>query len=368
MVEYLERIFDFKLFISSAYEGTPQSFFENDSMWYLVQNALNYSKIFPSIQLLKLYNQLHIDLKFTCDSKHNILSQKKYLEKEVIIVANINWYPGHMAKAKRLMQKEQKNVDIVYELIDSRIPKSSKISNIYDIIGNTPKILIMTKKDMTDEEMALRWVKYYENLGSKVILADLNSDEDILSIVKLTHELAEEIQAKREEKGLLKKDIRVLVMGIPNVGKSTLINKMVGRKVAEVGNRPGVTKGLVWLNTPHSITLLDTPGILWPRLEPREVALNLASFSAIKTEVVDENEIAVHILNKLNKYYPDKLRERYGIVPNPVELDILAAYNTIARSMGAIRGGEVDYEKVSNRIINDIKSGYIEGVVFDHEF
>lgn len=280
----------------------------------------------------------------------------------------INWYPGHMAKAKRLMQKEYKHIDVVYELVDSRIPKSSKIANIYDIIGNKPKILIMTKKDLADEEMALRWVKYYENLGTKTLLVDLNKEEDILKIVSVTHELARELQEKREEKGLMKKDVRVLVVGIPNVGKSTLINKMVGRKVAEVGNRPGVTKGLVWLNTKHNIILLDTPGILWPKLEQQEVALNLASFSAIKTEILDENEVAVHILKKLNKYYPDKLKERYGVMPNPVELDIELAYEVIAKSMGAIRGGEIDYERVSNKIINDIKGEYIKGVVFDHEF
>ena len=282
-------------------------------------------------------------------------------------MTNINWYPGHMAKAKRLMQKEYKHIDVVYELVDSRIPKSSKIANIYDIIGNKPKILIMTKKDLADAEMAERWVKYYENLGTKGMIVDLNSDEDILRIVAATRELAQSIQDKREEKGLIKKDIRVLVVGIPNVGKSTLINKMVGRKVAEVGNKPGVTKGLVWLNTKYDITLLDTPGILWPKLEPQEVALNLASFSAIKTEVLDENEVAVHILNKLNKYYPDKLRERYGITPSPVLLDIEGAYHVIARGMGAIRNGEIDYEKVSNRIINDVKSGLVKGVVFDHE-
>ena len=282
-------------------------------------------------------------------------------------MTNINWYPGHMAKAKRLMQKEYKHIDVVYELVDSRIPKSSKIANIYDIIGNKPKILIMTKKDIADEEMTERWVKYYENLGTKTLLVDLNKDEDILKIVNATHELVRDLQEKREEKGMIPKNVRVLVVGIPNVGKSTLINKMVGRKVAEVGNRPGVTKGLVWLNTKYNIILLDTPGILWPKLEPQEVALNLAAFSAIKTEVLDENEVAVHILKKLNKYYPDKLRERYGIISNPVELDIEGAYEVIAKSMGAIRSGEVDYERVSNKIINDIKGEYIKGVVFDHD-
>ena len=283
-------------------------------------------------------------------------------------MTNINWYPGHMAKAKRLMMKEYKHIDVVYELVDSRIPKSSKIANIYDIIGNKAKILIMTKKDLADEEMANRWVKYYEGLGTKVLLVDLNKEEDILKIVNMTHELAREMQEKRGEKGLLKKDVRVLVVGIPNVGKSTLINKMVGRRVAEVGNRPGVTKGLVWLKTKHHIILLDTPGILWPKLEQQEVALNLAAISAIKTEIIDENEVAVHILKKLNKYYPEKLKERYGITPDSVQLDFEEAYNTIAKKIGAKRGEEVDYERVSNYIINDLKNEAIKGVVFDHEF
>ena len=279
----------------------------------------------------------------------------------------INWYPGHMAKAKRLMMREYKHIDIVYELVDSRIPKSSKIANIYDIIGNKPKILIMTKKDLTDEEMALRWVKYYENLGTKVLLVDLNKEEDIKRIIDETHTLASSIQKMREEKGLIKKDIRVLVVGIPNVGKSTLINRLIGRKVALVGNRPGITKGLVWLNTKHGITLLDTPGILWPKLEQQEVALNLASFSAIKVEVLDENEVAVHILQKLNKYYPEKLQERYQVMSNPLGLNIEDAYFTIAKNMGAIKNGEVDYERVSLKIINDIKNENIKGIVFDHE-
>ena len=279
----------------------------------------------------------------------------------------INWYPGHMAKAKRLMMREYKHIDIVYELVDSRIPKSSKIANIYDIIGNKPKILIMTKKDLTDEEMALRWVKYYENLGTKVLLVDLNKEEDIKRIIDETHTLASSIQEMREEKGLIKKDIRVLVVGIPNVGKSTLINRLIGRKVALVGNRPGITKGLVWLNTKHGITLLDTPGILWPKLEQQEVALNLASFSAIKVEVLDENEVAVHILQKLNKYYPEKLQERYQVMSNPLGLNIEDAYFTIAKNMGAIKNGEVDYERVSLKIINDIKNENIKGIVFDHE-
>ncbi|MCM1052691.1 MAG: ribosome biogenesis GTPase YlqF [Ruminococcus sp.] len=279
----------------------------------------------------------------------------------------INWYPGHMEKAKRLMLKEYQNIDLVYELIDSRIPRSSKIKNIYDIIGTKPKILIMTKKDLADPILMDKWRQYYENLGTKVILADLNNPNDISSIISETHSLMETLQAKRLEKGLKKKEVHVLVVGIPNVGKSTLINKLAGRKVVSVGNKPGITKGLTWLKTDHNIMLLDTPGILWPKIENSEVALNLASFFSIKTEVLDVNEVAVHILNKLNRYYPSILQDRYGIEPNNIELDFEKIYNELGRRMGAMRNGEADYERISNRIINDIKDEYIKGIVFDNE-
>ena len=279
----------------------------------------------------------------------------------------INWYPGHMEKAKRLMIKEYKNIDMVYELVDARIPKSSKIKNIYDIIGNKPKLLIMTKKDLTDPIKIEGWIKYYENIGSKVVLADLNNDNDIKKIVNETHKMMEELQLKREEKGMNKKEIRVLVVGIPNVGKSTLINKLVGKRVANVGNKPGITKGLVWLKTTHNIALLDTPGILWPKIDNNEIGLNLASIFSIKTEILDVNEVAVHIINKLNRYYPEKLKERYNIEPSNIELDFEAIYEDLGKKMGAIRNGEPDYERISNRIINDIKDEYIKGVVFDNE-
>lgn len=279
----------------------------------------------------------------------------------------INWYPGHMEKAKRLMMKEYKNIDVVYELIDARIPRSSKIKNIYDIVGNKPKILIMTKKDLADLSMVERWVKYYENLGSKVIVADLNNENDIKNIIATTHELMESLQERREEKGMKPKEVRALVVGIPNVGKSTLINRLVGRKVVDVGNKPGITKGLTWLRTSHNIMLLDTPGILWPKIENKDIALNLASFFSIKIEVVDVNEVAVHILNKLNRYYPNKLKERYNVEPTNLELDFESVYGIIGNSIGAMKHGEIDYERVSNKIINDIKDEYIKGIVFDNE-
>lgn len=277
---------------------------------------------------------------------------------------NINWFPGHMAKTRRLIAEKYTTIDIVYELVDARIPFSSKIKDIYNIIGNKPKILIMTKKDLCDLKVTKEWVKYYENLGSHVLLVDLNNTQDYERIISLTHEIMADVQAKRKDKGLKEKEIRALVIGIPNVGKSTLINRLCKRKVANVGNNPGVTKDITWLKTNSDILLLDTPGILWPRLDQGTVALNLAAFTALKQEILPIDEVAVYILNQLSTYYPAILEERYGIKK---VTDVLEAYEVIAKKIGAIKNGEVDYDRVSLKIINDIKTESIKGITFDRK-
>ena len=277
---------------------------------------------------------------------------------------NINWYPGHMAKTRRLIEKNFNLIDIVYEMVDARIPSSSKIKDIYNIIKNKPRIVIMTKKDLCDLKVTNYWVSYYENLGAKVVLVDLNNNEDYKKIIDITHELMSEINQKREDKGMNSRSARVLVLGIPNVGKSTLINKLAGRKVAETGNKPGVTTSLTWLKTNYDIELLDTPGILWPKIDDERVGLNLAAMTAIKEEILPIDDVAIHILKTLHDYYPDKLFDRYGIKKLD---DYEEVYAIIGSKIGAIRGGEVDYDKVSNYIINDIKQENIKGVTFDRK-
>ena len=278
---------------------------------------------------------------------------------------NINWFPGHMAKTKKQIGELLPLIDIVYELIDARIPESSRISDIDSITKNKARIIIMTKSDLCDLEETKKWVKKYESEGHKVILANLQDNFDYKEVLVKTNEISEEINKKRQEKGLKPKEIRALVVGIPNVGKSTFINRLAGKKVANVGNRPGVTTNLVWLKTKLNILLLDTPGILWPKFENQEVALNLASFSAIRSEILDVDEVAIHILNKLSKYYPLILKTRYNLETFNNE-ETVEAYETISKKIGAIiKGGEVDYERVSNAILNDIKNELVKNITFD---
>ena len=277
---------------------------------------------------------------------------------------NINWYPGHMVKTKKEIAEALSLIDVVYELIDARIPSSSRIKDIDNIVKNKPRIIVMTKADLCDRTETLKWVNKYEEDGNKVILANLNSKEDFKKIIDATNEITKTINEKRIAKGLKEKQVKALVVGIPNVGKSTFINKLAGRNVAGVGNMPGFTKNLTWLRTNQNIVILDTPGILWPKFESAEVALNLAAMSAIRPEVLDIHEVAVHILKKLEKYYPEYLSERYNL--NELSEDYEENYGIISQKIGAsLKGGEIDYNRVSNFIINDIKLEHIKNITFD---
>ena len=278
---------------------------------------------------------------------------------------NINWYPGHMAKTKRLISEKYDLIDIVYEIIDARIPKSSKIEDLDELIKDKPRILVMTKKDLCDIKETNKWIKYYEDKGYKVLLCDLSSNNALTDLVNITHEITKDIQDKREAKGLAKKEIRALVVGIPNVGKSTLINRMAGRKIANVGNNPGVTKNLTWLKTNSNILLLDSPGILWPKLDDQTIACNLACLTAIPQEIIPIGKVAVYVLEMLYKYYPEELKERYNI-EEVNEDNIVDVYETIGRKIGAIvSGGEVDYNRVSKAILEDIKNERVKNITFD---
>ena len=278
---------------------------------------------------------------------------------------NINWYPGHMAKARRLIKENIDLVDIVYEVLDARIPFSSKIKDVDSLIGNKPKIIIMTKSDLCDINKTNKWIKYYEEKGNKVILVDLINNKNINKIYDVTDELLTDLDKKREDKGLKKRNKRALIIGIPNVGKSTLINRLVGKKAAITGNKPGVTKKLSWIRLKNNIELLDSPGILWPKIDNEIIAYNLASFSAIKEEILPIGKVACYILDYLYKKYKEYLIKRYNLNFFDID-DVIPAYETIGKKMGCIiSGGEIDYDKVSNLIIKDLKEGRLGPVTFD---
>ena len=276
----------------------------------------------------------------------------------------INWYPGHMAKTKREIREKLNLIDIVYEVIDARMPKSSKIVDIDDLIKNKPRLLIMTKYDLCDKNETNKFIKYYEELGYQVIPVDLMSGTNVSKIIDASEEVLKEENEKRKAKGLKPRNIRALILGVPNAGKSTLINRLVGKKSAGVGNKPGFTKSLSWIRIHKNIDLLDTPGILWPKLEDQESAHILASFSSIKEEILNEDQIAFFILRKLYELYPKALEERYGI--SELDEDLIDAYDMIASRRGALtKGGVADYERVSRIILQDFKNGYFGPVTFD---
>lgn len=277
---------------------------------------------------------------------------------------NINWYPGHMAKAKRLIKERLELIDIVYELVDARIPYSSKMQDMDDIIQTKPRLLIMTKADLCDKEETKKWISYYESLGYQVILTDVTKNLPMKEIMEKTNLLLSDFQEKRKQKGLNERKVRALVVGVPNVGKSTFINRIVGKKAVKVGNKPGVTKTLDWIRLNDKIELLDSPGILWPKLEQETVAYNLASLTAMKEEILPLYDIVVYILETLGKYYPQILQERYGI--DEIDEDSVDTLDKIGKRRGCmIRGGEIDYEKVYSVVLNDVKNGMIKNITFD---
>ena len=275
---------------------------------------------------------------------------------------SINWYPGHMAKTKREIKDNLELIDIVYEVIDARIPKSSKNKDIDNLIKNKPRILIMTKLDLCDEKETKIWEKHYTNQGYKVVMLDLINNSNLQPIFDETNKILKSLNEKRTSKGLKERKARALILGIPNVGKSTLINRLVGKKATNVGNKPGITKKLEWIRINNQIELLDTPGILWPKLDDEIIALNLASMTAIKEEILNIEEVAIYIINTMLKLYPNQIKERYKLTD---EQDIIEILDKIGHKIGAIRNHETDYEKVYTTILKDLREGYLGKVTFD---
>lgn len=278
---------------------------------------------------------------------------------------NINWYPGHMAKTKRQIKERIDLVDVVVHIVDARIPKSSFINDINEFTKNKEKILVFSKYDLCDKEETLKWKNFYEKKGYIVILSELNDKNVKNKIVDAVNSLMSNVNLKRKEKGLLPKKAKVMVVGVSNVGKSTLINNLVNKKVQTVGNMPGVTKNINMVRINDKIDLIDTPGVLWPKFDSELTAFNLASMTIIKEEVLPLDEVCIYILNTLNSYYKDILKNVFGIDYFNEE-EIYELYENIGKYKNYPKvGGEPDFDRINLFIINSIKNGTLKGITFD---
>lgn len=284
---------------------------------------------------------------------------------KVISSTGINWYPGHMAKTKRQIKERIDLVDVVVHVVDARIPKSSFINDINEFTKNKEKILVFSKYDLCDKEETLKWKNFYEKKGYTVILSELNDKNVKNKIVDAVNSLMSNVNLKRKEKGLLPKKAKVMVVGVSNVGKSTLINNLVNKKVQTVGNMPGVTKNINMVKINDKIDLIDTPGVLWPKFDSELTAFNLASMTIIKEEVLPLDEVCVYILNTLNLYYKDILKNVFGIDYFNEE-KIYELYENIGKYKNYPKvGREPDFDRINLFIINSIKNGTLKDITFD---
>ena len=297
-----------------------------------------------------------------------------YINRENSI--NINWYPGHMAKTKRQIIEDLKLIDIVVEILDARIPISSRNPDIEQYIKSKKRLVVLNKFDLADAAENQKWVKFYENQGIEAVLVNSNSGDGIDNAIKKIEKINKDNQKKFENKGRIGKAIRVMVLGIPNVGKSSFINRVTKKNSATVGNKPGVTRQKQWIRINNNIELLDTPGVLWPKFDNEDIALNLAYTGTIKDNILPIIEIGYNLLKLLIKEYPEKIIERYKLgkeeIKNVLSSDaeenekILEIMHMIGRKRGTlISGGNIDEEKVARIILEEFRSGKIDKITLE---
>ncbi|MDT3959612.1 ribosome biogenesis GTPase YlqF [Staphylococcus kloosii] len=277
----------------------------------------------------------------------------------------IQWYPGHMAKAKRQVTEQLKKVDVVFELVDARIPYSSRNPMIDEVIQQKPRVVILNKKDMANLAELEKWETYFKEQGFYPVAVDAKHGKNLKQVEQAAIKATEEKFARERNKGLKPRAIRAMIVGIPNVGKSTLINKLANRAIAKTGNTPGVTKQQQWIKIGKSLQLLDTPGILWPKFEDQLVGKKLSITGAIKDSIVHLDEVAIYGLEFLKEHDYDNLVKHYN-VDVAKDDDNLAWFEAIGRRRGMLqRGNEVDYEAVIELIINEIRNAKIGTYTFD---
>ena len=277
---------------------------------------------------------------------------------------NLNWYPGHMAKTKKQIIEDLKLIDIVIEILDARVPLASQNPDIQEIIKDKNKIIVLNKADLADGNITNKWIDFYKNKGIKAIAVESNNSKGIKDVIETIKSEYDIIKEKYMQKGRIGKAIRVMVVGIPNVGKSTFINSIAKRNTAKVGNKPGVTKQKQWIKVTNEIELMDTPGMLWPKLENKDFAMHLAFVGTIGDNAIDKEEIAYYLLEYLIKNYPERITERFNIELEEKEtIDVL---EEIARKRGAIiSGGNINMQKVSDIILNEFQNGKLGRITIE---
>lgn len=276
------------------------------------------------------------------------------------MMEHINWYPGHMKKTRELIAENLKMVDIVIEVIDARIPVSSRNPIIDELVKNKRRLIILNKSDLSDPKANEAWAETFKKQGNLVLTMNCMTGSGVGQLYKLLSRLQDE----KNEGQLRKKSLRMMIVGVPNVGKSSLINRMTGKKSAKTGDRPGVTKGKQWLGLENGMQLLDTPGILWPKFEDPQVGLNLAFCGSIKDEILDTASLALELIKVLQRDYPQLLRERYKL--DELDEDALVNMEAIAAKRGFILSGKrVDYERCARTVLDEFRGGKIGNITLE---
>lgn len=275
---------------------------------------------------------------------------------------NINWYPGHMKKTKEIIKDNLKLVDLVLEIIDARIPVSSRNPMLDEIISDKPRMIIMNKSDLSDPEENKKWIEKFKDQGIPALAMNSKENVNVDRIYKEAKNLLKDKFKKNEEKNIENPLIRMMIVGVPNSGKSTFINKVSKRKGAKVGNRPGITQTKQWIKTKSNLQLLDTPGVLWPKFDEK-TGLHLSFTNAIKDEVLNIEDLTLKFIEEMKEIKPKALEDRYGVDPKEPALDI---YEAIAKKRGAIiAGGDFDYTRTANIILNDFRSGKLGKITLE---
>lgn len=270
---------------------------------------------------------------------------------------NIQWFPGHMTKAQRMIEENLSMVDAVCEILDARIPYSSRNPDIDRLAGDKPRLVILNRVDLADPQMTARWRKYFESRGLAILETDAKSGKGVGSFAPAVRRLLKDKLAAYEAKGQVGRPLHVMILGIPNVGKSTFINRVAGRKAAIAGDKPGVTRGKQWINIDQGLDLLDTPGILWPKFDSQEVGEMLAITNAIKSDVLDKETLGANFMLRLRELYPKAIEERYKFVPDP-DMNGFELLEQAAKKRGfLVSRGEYDIERMANTLLGEYHDG-----------